>query len=111
MDIKFTNRLSYKQARLTVLVGFILGTLLCTLQLDVDTYSFGYRFLRPAESTLLNGFARSLILTGLLVALFYVMLTKPLVRVIRELSGRDSRSIEPTALECPTGHANDEIGV
>lgn len=220
MDIKFTNRLSYKQARLTVLVGFILGTLLSllqigidyasedasinreilslleishnpasriaynidselaqeltlgllrspaiigakltdnngnvlanvkragqqsgyrvlsdllfgadrrfedrlyldhlpneslgVLQLDVDTYSFGYRFLRRAEVTLLNGFARSLILTGILLALFYVMLTKPLVRVIRELSGRDSRSLEPTALECPPGHANDEIGV
>lgn len=220
MDIKFTNRLSYKQARLTVLVGFILGTLLSllqigidyasedasinreiqslleishnpasriaynidaelaqeltlgllrspaiigakltdnngsvlasvkrpgaqsgyrlisdwlfgadrafedrlyldhlpneslgTLRLDVDTYSFGSRFLRRAEVTLLNGFARSLILTGILLALFYVMLTKPLVRVIRELSSRDPRSIEPTWLEYPSGHENDEIGV
>ena len=220
MDIKFTNRLSYKQARLTVLVGFILGTLLSllqigidyasedasinreilslleishnpasriaynidaelaqeltlgllrspaiigaqltdnngtvlanvkrpglqsgyrvisdflfganrqfedrlyldhlpdeslgTLRLDVDTYSFGSRFLRRAEVTLLNGFARSLMLTGILLALFYVMLTKPLVRVIRELSGRDPRSAEPTSLECPPGHENDEIGV
>jgi signal transduction histidine kinase/CheY-like chemotaxis protein len=220
MDIKFTNRLSYKQARLTVLVGFILGTLLSllqigidyasedasinreirslleishnpasriaynidaelsqeltlgllrspaivgaqltdnngtvlasvkrpglqsdyrllsdflfganrqfedrlyldhlpseslgTLRLDVDTFSFGSRFLRRAEVTLLNGFARSLLLTGILLALFYVMLTKPLVRVIRELSGRDPRSTEPTSLECPTGHENDEIGV
>lgn len=220
MDIKFTNRLSYKQARLTVLVGFILGTLLSllqigidyasedasinreiqslleishnpasriaynidaelaqeltlgllrspaiigaqltdnngtvlakvkrpglqsgyrlisdflfganrhfedrlyldhlpseslgTLRLDVDTYSFGSRFLRRAEVTLLNGFARSLLLTGILLALFYVMLTKPLVRVIRELSGRDPRSVEPTSLECPAGHENDEIGV
>ncbi|WP_305516110.1 response regulator [Pseudomonas sp. PD9R] len=220
MDIKFTNRLSYKQARLTVLVGFILGMLLSllqigidyasedasinreiqsllqishnpasriaynidaelaqeltlgllrspavigakltdnngnvlanvrrpslqsgyrmlsdflfgadrqfedrlyldhlpneslgTLQLDVDTYAFGYRFLRRAEVTLLNGFARSLILTGILLALFYVMLTKPLVRLIRELSGRDSRSMEPTSLECPAGHTFDEIGV
>ncbi|MHC8332077.1 hybrid sensor histidine kinase/response regulator [Pseudomonas sp. LB3P25] len=220
MDIKFTNRLSYKQARLTVLVGFILGTLLSllqigidyasedasinreilslleishnpasriaynidaelaqeltlgllrspaiigaqltdnnnnvlanvkrpgvqssyrvisdflfgadrqfedrlyldhlpaeslgTLHLDVDTYSFGSRFLRRAEVTLLNGFARSLLLTGILLALFYVMLTKPLVRVIRELSGRDPRSTESTSLECPTGHENDEIGV
>ncbi|MGF6113606.1 response regulator [Pseudomonas frederiksbergensis] len=220
MDIKFTHRLSYKQARLTVLVGFILGTLLSlvqigidyasedasinreilslleishnpasriaynidaelaqeltmgllrspaiisaqltdnnntvlasvkrqglqsgyrlisdflfganrqfedrlfldhlpdeslgTLQLEVDTYSFGSRFLRRAEVTLLNGFARSLILTGILLALFYVMLTKPLVRVIRELSGRDPRSAEPTWLEYPTGHENDEIGV
>ncbi|MFJ7313697.1 response regulator [Pseudomonas sp. NPDC098747] len=220
MDIKFTHRLSYKQARLTVLVGFILGTLLSllqigidyasedasinreilslleishnpasriaynidaelaqeltlgllrspaiisaqltdnnntvlasvkrpelqsgyrvisdylfgakrqfedrlyldhlpneslgTLNLEVDTYAFGSRFLRRAEVTLLNGFARSLLLTGILLALFYVMLTKPLVRVIRELSGRDPRSAEPTTLECPTGHANDEIGV
>ncbi|MGZ7459292.1 response regulator [Pseudomonas sp. Ma2-10] len=220
MDIKFTNRLSYKQARLTVLVGFILGTLLSllqigidyasedasinreilslleishnpasriaynidaelaqeltlgllrspaiigaqltdnnntvlasvkrpgvqsgyrvisdllfganrqfedrlyldhlpteslgTLRLDVDTYSFGYRFLRRAEVTLLNGFARSLLLTGILLALFYVMLTKPLVRVIRELSSRDPRSAESTSLKCPTYHENDEIGV
>jgi signal transduction histidine kinase/CheY-like chemotaxis protein len=220
MDIKFTNRLSYKQARLTVLVGFILGTLLSllqigidyasedasinreilslleishnpasriaynidaelaqeltlgllrspaiigaqlidnnnnvlanvkrpgvqssyrvisdflfganrqfedrlfldhlpteslgTLHLDVDTYSFGNRFLRRAEVTLLNGFARSLLLTGILLALFYVMLTKPLVRVIRELSSRDPRSTESTSLECPTDHENDEIGV
>ncbi|WP_309677166.1 ATP-binding protein, partial [Pseudomonas sp.] len=220
MDIKFTNRLSYKQARLTVLVGFILGTLLSllqigidyasedasinreilslleishnpasriaynidaelaqeltlgllrspaiigaqltdnnntvlasvkrpgvqsgyrvisdflfganrqfedrlyldhlpteslgTLSLDVDTYSFGNRFLRRAEVTLLNGFARSLLLTGILLALFYVMLTKPLVRVIRELSSRDPRSAESTSLECPTAHENDEIGV
>ena len=36
MDIKFTNRLSYKQARLTVLVGFILGTLLSLLQIGID---------------------------------------------------------------------------
>lgn len=220
MDIKFTHRLSYKQARLTVLVGFILGTLLSLLQigidyasedasinreilslleishnpasriaynidaelaqeltlgllrspaiisaqlidnnstvlasvkrpelqsgyrvisdflfgakrqfedrlyldhlpneslgvlsLEVDTFAFGSRFLRRAEVTLLNGFARSLILTGILLALFYVMLTKPLVRVIRELSGRDPRNAEPTTLECPAGHANDEIGV
>jgi signal transduction histidine kinase/CheY-like chemotaxis protein len=220
MDIKFTNRLSYKQARLTVLVGFVLGMLLSvlqigidyasedasinreitslleishnpasriaynidaelaqeltlgllrspaiigakltdnngniladvkrpglqsgyrvlsdllfganrqfedrlylnhlpgeslgTLQLDVDTYSFGYRFLRRAEVTLINGFARSLLLSGILLALFYVMLTKPLVRVIRELSGRDPRSAQPTSLECPAGHAHDEIGV
>jgi signal transduction histidine kinase len=220
MDIKFTNRLSYKQARLTVLVGFILGTALSllqigidyasedasinreinslleishnpasriaynidaelaqeltlgllsspaiiraqlidnndtvlanverpaqrsgyrtisdylfgasrqfedrlflshlpeeslgTLRLDVDTYAFGSRFLRRAEVTLINGFARSLILTGILLALFYVMLTKPLVGVIRELSSRDPRSAEQARLDCPPGHENDEVGV
>ncbi len=220
MDIKFTNRLSYKQARLTVLVGFILGMLLSllqigidyasedasinreilslleishspasriaynidaelaqeltlgllrspavigaqlidnnntvlanvqrprsqnayrvisdflfganrqfkerlflehlpneslgTLQLEIDTYTFGTRFLNRAGVTLLNGFFRSLILSGILLALFYVMLTQPLVRVIRELSLRDPRSADQPPLDCPADHENDEIGV
>ena len=215
MDIKFAHRLSYKQARLTVLVGFVLGTLLSLIQigidyasedasinreirslieishnpasriaynidaelaqeltlgllhspaiiraqlidnnglvladvqrprkestyralsdlmfganrqfedrlylshmpndslgvlrLDVDTYAFGSRFLRRAEITLLNGFVRSLLLTGILLGLFYVMLTKPLVRIIGELSTR-----KHTRLDYPPGHENDEIGV
>ncbi|HDS1730013.1 TPA: response regulator [Pseudomonas putida] len=220
MDIKFTNRLSYKQARLTVLVGFILGTLLSliqigidyasedasinrevnallqishnpasriaynidselaleptrgllqspavirarlidnnetvladverprlqdryrplsdflfgeqrqfkarlylthmpeeylgTLYLDVDTFAFGSRFLDRAGITLLNGFARSLVLTGILLALFYMMLTKPLVTVIGALSGSDPRKPRQTRLDCPHGHEHDEIGV
>lgn len=207
MDIKFAHRLSYKQARLTVLVGFVLGTLLSLIQigidyasedasinreirslieishnpasriaynidaelaqeltlgllhspaiiraqlidnngvvladvnrprkesnyrpvsdflfganrqfedrlflshmpndslgvlrLDVDTYAFGSRFLHRAEITLLNGFARSLLLTGILLGLFYVMLTQPLVRIIRELSTR-----KQARLDCPRG--------
>ena len=219
MDIKFTNRLSYKQVRLTVLVGFILGTLLSliqigidyasedasinrevqallqishdpasriaynidaelarelaggllrapavirarlidsndtvladaqserledryrplsdflfgdrrrfqdrlflahlpnervgTLELDVDTYVFGSRFLDRAGVTLLNGFVRSLILTGILLALFYFMLTKPLVTVISALSS-DPRKSRQAGLNCPPGHEEDEIGV
>ena len=220
MDIKFTNRLSYKQARLTVLVGFILGTLLSLIQigidyasedasinremlslleishnpasriaynidaelaqeltrgllqspaitrawlidnndtvladvqrprqessyrlisdflfsesrqfqdrlflshmpdeslgtlfLDVDTFAFGSRFLKRAEVTLLNGFIRSLILTGILLGLFYIMLTQPLVRVIRALSNSDSRNPSQSKLSFPPGHELDEIGV
>lgn len=220
MDIKLTNRLSFKQARLTVLVGFILGTLLSllqigidyasedasinqeirslleishspasriaynidaelaqeltlgllrspavigatlidnndtvlanvsrpesqsayrvisdflfganrhfndrlflehspdetlgTLQLSVDTYAFGSRFLRRAEVTLISGFARSLILSAILLACFYVMLTQPLVRIIRELSGRAPHSAQQPPLECPAAHEHDEIGV
>ncbi|MHA6193737.1 response regulator [Pseudomonas wadenswilerensis] len=220
MDIKFTNRLSYKQARLTVLVGFILGTLLSLIQigidyasedasinremlalldishntasriaynidselaqeltlgllqspaivrarlidnndtvladmqrpreesayrvlsdflfgnnrefrnrlflnhmpdeylgtlfLDVDTFAFGSRFLKRAEITLLNGFVRSLVLTGILLALFYMMLTKPLVRVISALSNSDPRDANQGKLPFPVGHEDDEIGV
>jgi len=76
------------------------------LYLDVDTYAFGSRFLRRAEITLLNGFVRSLLLSGILLGLFYVMLTQPLVRIIRELSTR-----KQARLDCPPGHEQDEIGV
>ncbi|MFK8329387.1 response regulator [Pseudomonas sp. BJa5] len=220
MDIKFTNRLSYKQARLTVLVGFILGTLLSliqigidyasedasinremqallqishnpasriaynidaelaqeltagllqspaitrarlvdntdtvladaqrprqessyrfisdflfdesrqfqdslllshmpddylgTLYLEVDTFPFGSRFLKRAEVTLLNGFIRSLILTGILLVLFYIMLTQPLVRVISALASSNTRHPARSKLSYPPGHEHDEIGV
>ncbi len=220
MDIKFTQRLSYKQARLTVLVGFILGALLSviqigidysivdqtidrqmrslleishnpasriaynidaelakeltlgllqsesitaarltdnngnilasvqrprlessyrfisdilfdaqrqyedplflshmpddrlgTLQLTVDTFAIGNRFLRRAEITLASGFLRTALLTGLLLGFFYVMLTKPLNRVIRALSNSDPHQPKPARLDYPPGHEHDEIGV
>jgi len=220
MDIKFTQRLSYKQARLTVVVGFIIGTLLSivqigidyanvdlainremvslleishnpasriaynidaelakeltagllhsesivgarlsdnnntvlanvsrprtesryrmisdflfgerrtyddplflshmpserlgTLHLDVDTFAFGLRFLRRAEITLFSGFLRSLLLAGIMLGLFYTMLTKPLVRVISALSNSNPHAAKPTKLDYPPGHEHDEIGV
>ena len=77
------------------------------LHLDVDTYPFGSRFLHRAEVTLISGFARSIILTFILLGLFYVMLTQPLVRVIRELSN----SKPGDKVHCPPGHEDDEIGV
>ncbi|MFJ5297016.1 ATP-binding protein [Pseudomonas sp. NPDC088368] len=36
MDIRLTHRLSYKQVRLTVLLGFLLGTLFSLIQIAID---------------------------------------------------------------------------
>ncbi|WP_424823388.1 hypothetical protein, partial [Pseudomonas viridiflava] len=36
MDIRLNNRLSFKQARLAVLIGFALGTLLSLFQIAID---------------------------------------------------------------------------
>jgi len=82
-----------------------------TLFLEVDTFAFGSHFLQRAEITLLNGFVRSLVLTCILMALFYLTLTKPLTGIIRALASRDSRSPKQPPLPCPPGHENDEIGV
>ncbi|TDV45769.1 hypothetical protein EC919_112150 [Pseudomonas graminis] len=82
-----------------------------TLHLDVDTFAFGSHFLQRAVITLVNGFVRSLVLAGLLLALFYLTLTKPLTGMIRALSERDPRSPVQPPVPCPPGHENDEIGV
>ena len=81
------------------------------LHLDVDTYPFGSRFLHRAEVTLISGFVRSIILTFILLGLFYVMLTQPLVRVIREISNSKPGDPGQSKVQCPPGHEDDEIGV
>ncbi|BAN49067.1 response regulator [Metapseudomonas resinovorans] len=81
------------------------------LRLEVDTFAFGNHFLRRAMFTLLSGFVRSLLLSLILLVLFYSMLTKPLVELIRALSERDPRAAPEAKLPCPPGHEQDEIGV
>ncbi|MGV2837495.1 hybrid sensor histidine kinase/response regulator, partial [Pseudomonas shirazensis] len=51
------------------------------------------------------------VLTGILLGLFYMMLTKPLVTVIAALSNSDPRQPQQTRVDCPPGHESDEIGV
>ncbi|MDG9930365.1 MULTISPECIES: response regulator [unclassified Pseudomonas] len=79
------------------------------LRLEVDTYAFGSHFLRRALLTMMTGFARSLLLSMILLVLFYAMLTKPLVGVIRALSDRDPRR-DFSPVPCPPGHELDEVG-
>lgn len=82
-----------------------------SLRLDVDTFAFGSHFLQRSVITLVNGFARSLLLSGILLMLFYITLTKPLVGVIGALSSSDPRRPNQPRLPCPLGHEKDEIGV
>ncbi|VFT37386.1 sensor/response regulator hybrid [Pseudomonas aeruginosa] len=87
------------------------GEALGVLQLEIDTFVFGNDFLRRAGITLLSGFVRSLLLSLILLVLFYTLLTKPLVSLIQALSGHDPRSPARMRLPCPKGHERDEIGV
>ncbi|MFG0381949.1 ATP-binding protein [Pseudomonas sp. zbq_18] len=80
------------------------------LRLEVDTFAFGSDFLRRALLTLVTGFARSLLLSLILLVLFYAMLTKPVVEIIRALSDRDPRR-DLAPVPCPPGHERDEIGI
>lgn len=81
------------------------------LRLEVDTFAFGSHFISRAILTLTTGFVRSLLLSLILLVLFYFMLTKPLVSVIRAISERDPSAPARQKLSCPAGHEQDEIGV
>lgn len=81
------------------------------LHLEIDTFVFGNDFLRRAGMTLISGFVRSLLLSLILLVLFYALLTKPLVSLIDVLSRHDPRSPRRLRLPCPAGHERDEIGV
>ncbi|KPC22552.1 Sensor histidine kinase/response regulator [Pseudomonas savastanoi pv. glycinea] len=52
MDISLKNRLSFKQARLAVLIGFALGTLLSLFQIAIDYASEDASINREIKSLL-----------------------------------------------------------
>ncbi|MFI8482635.1 ATP-binding protein [Pseudomonas sp. NPDC078700] len=80
------------------------------LRIEVDTYAFGSNFLRRSMLTIVTGFARTLLLSLILLVLFYFMLTKPLIEVVRALSARNLNKPDEALLLCPAGHEHDEIG-
>jgi signal transduction histidine kinase/CheY-like chemotaxis protein len=81
------------------------------LNLEVDTYVFGSRFLNRVLITFATGFVRSLLLSLILLVLFYFMLTKPLVSVVSDISAHNPGAAVRQKLSCPNGHEQDEIGV
>jgi hypothetical protein len=77
------------------------------LNVVVDTYQAGIAFLKRAGFTLLSGFIKSLSLSFLLLFVFYLMLTKPLVDVIESIIQVAPDTPEKARLPVPKGHEND----
>lgn len=102
---------SERQFSLPLLTNHSPQEALGELHLEVDTFAFGSHFLGRALLTMAAGFVRSLLLSLILLVLFYFMLTKPLSSVIRAISERDSSIPGQANLSCPPGHERDEIGV
>lgn len=105
-DALFDRRREYSQP---LYVQHAPNELLGHLIIEVDTFHQGASFLRRAGVTMLSGFVLSLVLSLILVVLFYGMLTKPLVRLINDLLAMRTEE-ERSRLPCPAGHQRDEIG-
>lgn len=106
-DALFDRRRTYSQP---LFVNHAPNELLGHLVIEVDTFHQGANFLRRAGLTMLSGFILSLVLSLVLMVLFYAMLTKPLVRLIDDLLNMNTGGDDRSRLPCPDHHERDEIG-
>jgi len=80
------------------------------LVLTIDTYHYGAQFLERSGYTIMSGLLKSLILSAALLAIFYFVLTRPMLNVISALSQVRASSPEKVRLPIPHNHREDEIG-
>ncbi|MEC7816499.1 MAG: ATP-binding protein [Pseudomonadota bacterium] len=80
------------------------------LVVTIDTYHYATQFLQRAAYTLAIGLLKSLVLTGVLLAIFYLVLTRPMMNVITTLGQVRASSPEKIRLPVPRNHQEDEIG-
>ncbi|MGC8119216.1 ATP-binding protein [Marinobacter sp. VGCF2001] len=106
-DLLFGASLVFnKELQVPQLADLPLGQLVVT----VDTYHYGIQFLTRAANTLVIGLLKSLALSGVLLAIFYFVLTRPMMNVINALSQVRASSPEKVRLPIPENHKGDEIG-
>ena len=80
------------------------------LQVTIDTYHYGTEFLERASYTLLIGLLKSLALSIVLLVVFYMVLTRPMIGLINALSRVNVDMPEKARLPTPANHEHDEIG-
>nr|WP_282448204.1 ATP-binding protein [Marinobacter goseongensis] len=100
------NRTFSDELRVRQLADLPLGTLTVT----IDTFHYGLIFMQRAGYTLLSGFFKSLVLSAALLAIFYLVLTRPMMNVINALSRVQAETPEKVRLPIPLNHQEDEIG-
>ena len=106
-DLLFgASRVFNEELQVPQLADLPLGQLVVT----IDTYHYGIQFLTRATNTLIIGLLKSLALSGVLLAIFYFVLTRPMMNVINALSQVRASSPEKVRLPIPENHKGDEIG-
>lgn len=106
-DLLFSNTLRFStELRVPQLRGLALGHLVVT----IDTFHYGFQFLERSAHTLGIGLLKSLALSAALLAIFYFVLTRPILNVIETLNQVNRKSPEKVRLPIPARHEKDEIG-
>jgi len=106
-DLLFgTSRVFNSELRVPQLQDLPLGQLVVT----IDTWHYGWQFIQRAANTLLIGLLKSLVLSAVLLGIFYFVLTRPMLNVIEALGKVRASTPEKVRLPVPPNHRFDEIG-
>ncbi|MEQ5834310.1 EAL domain-containing protein [Marinobacter sp. NFXS9] len=81
------------------------------LEVSYDTAYSAASWLERATLTFLSGIARAIVLSLVLFAVFHILLTRPLFRIISSISRVNPDNPGGTLLDMPRGHRNDELGL
>ncbi len=81
------------------------------LQVRLDPNRLLDRFLARQVATVLDGAARAALLCVLVVAVFYLLITKPLLRIIAAIAEVDPSRPGARLLAVPRRHERDELGL
>lgn len=105
-DLLFGDSRRYtSELKVSDLEDIDLGNLVVT----ISTNHYGNLFLSRAGFILVSGVLKSLVLSIMLLVVFYFLLTKPMLKVISSL--QDVRNApEKARLPVPRSHEEDEIG-
>lgn len=81
------------------------------LEARLDSGGLLNQWLSRVSATLANGLAHAVLLCALVVAVFYMMLTKPLLRIVADIGRVDPFKPGEGLLTIPKAHARDELGL
>lgn len=87
------------------------STAVGTLELRMDTAGLLNAWLKRAAAAMASGAARALLVCALVVAVFYILITKPLLKLTAAIGRVDPARPGAFLIEPPKGHQRDELGL
>ena len=81
------------------------------LYASVDNYFIAWNFFNRSGLALLNDVLRSIIISSVLTLIFYYSLTRPLLKMVKQVSSVNISQPAKELLGFSSGHENDELGL
>ena len=88
-----------------------LDKVLGTLQITTDNYLILQNFVQRAGLLLLNDLLKNIVLSGILLLVFYYTLTQPLLVMARQVAAVDPSQPNKHLIDIPLRHRNNELGL